>query len=98
MEVSSNMCALARPSAKTLVIDLTQRLAEEYAAVPLTEVSRVVKRAAAAELKVIDSTPADELSSALAAIEQRSRLALRRRTTAPPAAGQRSGSSRSRPK
>ena len=73
------MSQLARPTAATLVIDLSRRLAEEYSDVPLAEVSRVVKRAAAASLLVADSTSTDELASAFAIIERRARNSLRRR-------------------
>jgi hypothetical protein len=75
------MSQLARPTAATLVIDLSRRLAEDYPDVPLAEVSRVVKRAAAASLLVADSTSADELASAFAVIERRARNSLRRRNT-----------------
>jgi hypothetical protein len=68
------MCA--RPTAAALVIDLSRRLAEEYPQVPLTEVSKVVKRAAAAELTVSDTTSVDELESAFSEIEQRARRTL----------------------
>ena len=73
------MCALARPAPTALVIDLSRRLAEVYPYVPLAEVSRVVKRAAAASLKVADSTSSSDLMSAFATIERRSRNSLRRR-------------------
>jgi hypothetical protein len=73
------MCALARPTAAPLVIDLSRRLAEDYPDVPLSEVSRVVKRAAAASLPVADSTSSTELESAFAVIERRARNSLRRR-------------------
>jgi hypothetical protein len=75
------MCALARPAPTTLVIDLSQRLAEDYPDVPLTEVSRVVKRAAAASLPVADTTRPGDLASAFVTIERRSRNSLRRRNS-----------------
>jgi len=75
------MCALARPTAATLVIDLSRRLAEDYPDVPLTEVSRVVKRAASASLAVADSTSPDDLDAAFVVIERRARNTLRRRNS-----------------
>jgi hypothetical protein len=74
------MCALARPTAAPQVIELSRQLAEDYPDVPLPEVSRVVKRAAAASLPIADSTSADELQSAFVVIERRARNSLRRRT------------------
>lgn len=71
--------SLARPAPTTMVIDLSRRLAEDYPDVPLTEVSRVVKRAAAASLPVADTSRTDDLESAFVVIERRARNALRRR-------------------
>jgi hypothetical protein len=75
------MCALARSAPTSLVIDLSRRLAEDYPDVPLAEVSRVVKRAAAASLAVADSTSSNDLASAFVTIERRSRSSLRRRSS-----------------
>jgi hypothetical protein len=74
------MCALARPTAATLVIGLSQRLAEDYPQVPLPEVSKVVKREAAAKLTISDRTTVEELESAFTEIEQRARRTLSRRS------------------
>jgi hypothetical protein len=67
------MCAMARPTPVSLVIGLTQRLAEDYSDIPLTEVSRVVKRAAADTLTIDDQTPADQVEQALVEIERNAR-------------------------
>jgi len=70
------MCALARPTPVTLIIELTRRLAEDYDDVPLTEVSRVVKRAAAVTMTIDDQTSTDQVEQALVEIERRARDAL----------------------
>lgn len=67
------MCALARPTPVTLVIGLTRQLAEDYPDVPLTEVSKVVKKAAADTLTITDDTPADQVEQALVDIERLAR-------------------------
>jgi DNA-binding IscR family transcriptional regulator len=67
------MCALARPAPARLVIELAQRLAEDYEAISLTEVSRVVKRAAADTLTIDDETPTEQVEQALVEIERRAR-------------------------
>jgi hypothetical protein len=41
------MSRLLRPTPDTHLLDLTRRLAEDYYSIPLTEVSRVVREAAA---------------------------------------------------
>jgi hypothetical protein len=78
------MCPLARPQPAALVIELSRRLAEDYPAVPLAEVAKVVKRAAADSLTLDDTVTAEELEAALAAAEQRARQALGRRPAGDP--------------
>lgn len=73
------MCALARPTPVSLVIDLTRRLAEDYDDVPLTRVSKIVKRAAAETLTIDDQTPPEQVEQALIEIERRARDALAER-------------------
>jgi hypothetical protein len=70
------MPRLARPTTASLVIELTRRLAEDYDDVPLPEVSRVVKRAAADTLTIDDQTPPEQVEQALVEIERRARDAL----------------------
>jgi hypothetical protein len=67
------MCALARPTPVSLVIELTRRLAEDYDDVPLTHVSKIVKRAAAQTLTIDDRTPPEQVEQALVEIERRAR-------------------------
>ena len=65
------MTTLRRASVGARILDLTQRLAEDYDAIPLPEVSRVVQEAAAATSRVAaESTSAAGINIRLEQIER----------------------------